>query len=164
MTDVGLLLLGVAVGVLSGVLGIGGGVVLVPGLVYLFGFPQAEAQGTSLAVLCLPVAAFAAVVYYQHGFVHPKVVGVIVVGFAAGAYLGARLVPVVPAGVLRLAFGTLLLYVGFLYVFDVRPTRLASALPAGLAAVLAALVGRLTRRRIARRKPPGPSEGLEYHI
>ena len=62
METAGLLLFGAAVGVLSGVLGIGGGVVLVPGLVILFGFSQPAAQGTSLAVLAVPVVVFAALV------------------------------------------------------------------------------------------------------
>ena len=59
---------GIIVGLLSGMLGIGGGVVLVPGLILLFGFSQIEAQGTSLAVLSVPVVLFAALVYYQAGF------------------------------------------------------------------------------------------------
>lgn len=62
-----LALVGVAVGVLSGWLGIGGGIVLVPGLMLLFGFSQPEAQGTSLAVLVPPIGLFAAIVCYQHG-------------------------------------------------------------------------------------------------
>ncbi|MBA4062592.1 MAG: permease [Isosphaera sp.] len=164
MTTVGLLVLGLAVGLLSGMLGIGGGIVLIPALVLLFGFTQAEAQGTSLAVLSLPVAVFAALVYYDNGFVRPKVVAFIVVGFAFGAYLGARLVPHVPPGALRVGFGALLLYAGLLQVFDIRPTRMASALPAGLVAVLTAVLGRLFRRRLARRRPPEPPPAVEYHI
>ena len=58
-----LALFGVAVGILSGLLGIGGGIVLVPGLMLLFGFSQPEAQGTSLAVLIPPIGLFAAMVY-----------------------------------------------------------------------------------------------------
>lgn len=62
-----LLAFGVCVGILGGLLGIGGGVVLVPGLILLFGFSQQEAQGTSLAVMIPPIGLFAAMVYYQHG-------------------------------------------------------------------------------------------------
>ena len=160
MTTVGLLAFGGLVGLLSGLLGIGGGIVLVPGLVILFGFTQPEAQGTSLAVLSLPVVVFAAMVYYQHGYVRLPVVATLVAGFAVGAYVGARLVPVVPAEVLRVGFGVLLLYVGFLFVFDVRPTRPTAALPAGVAAILVAVLGRV----VGRRRPPGPPSGMDYHI
>ena len=73
----GLLAFGLMVGVLGGLLGIGGGIVLVPGLVLLFGLSQSEAQGTSLAVLTLPVVAFAAMIYYQNGFIKPATVAVI---------------------------------------------------------------------------------------
>src|SRR5215213_9291823 len=113
METVGLVAFGTAVGVVSGMLGIGGGIVLVPGLVFLFGFTQPEAQGTSLAVLSVPVVIFAAVVYYQHGFVRVPAVAAIVAGFAVGAYLGARLIPYAPAAALRVVFGCILLYVGF---------------------------------------------------
>ena len=81
-----LVLFGVAIGVLSGMLGIGGGVALVPGLILLFGFSQAEAQGTSLAVMIPPVGIFAAMVYYDHGFVRLPVVG-----FTPGWIHGGRL-------------------------------------------------------------------------
>lgn len=88
-----LLLFGAAIGAVSGLLGIGGGVLLIPGLVMLFGFSQAEAQGTSLAVLIPPIGIFAAMVYYQHGMVRLPVVGFIALGFMLGAYCGARFVP-----------------------------------------------------------------------
>jgi uncharacterized membrane protein YfcA len=164
METVGLLFFGAAVGVLSGVLGIGGGIVLVPGLMILFGFTQPEAQGTSLAVLSVPVVIFAALVYHQNGFVRLPVMGVIVVGFAVGAYCGARLVPHVPVSGLRLGFGTLLLYVGLLFAFDIRSTRSFAALPAGVAAVLMAVLGRFLRRRFPRRPLPAPTPtATEYH-
>lgn len=165
METVGLLLFGAAVGMLSGMLGIGGGIVLVPGLMVFFGFTQAEAQGTSLAVLSVPVVIFAALVYHQNGFVRLPVVGIIVAGFAVGAYCGARLVPHVPILSLRLGFGILLLYLGILFVFDIRSNRTAAALPAGVAAVLMAVLGRLFRQRSSSRKFPVPTPAAtEYHI
>lgn len=84
---------GIGVGVLSGLLGIGGGVVLVPGLILLFGFSQAEAQGTSLAVLIPPIGIFAAIIYYQHGYVRLPVVGVIALGFMGELCLGRNWFP-----------------------------------------------------------------------
>ena len=163
MDTVGLVAFGAAVGVLSGMLGIGGRIVLVPGLMILFGFTQPEAQGTSLAVLSVPVVLFAALVYYQNGYVRLPAVGAVVVGFAVGAYFGARLVPHVPVEVLRVGFGALLVYVGLTFALDLRPVRMATAMPAALAALLMAIFGRWFRRR---RQPPTPPEppAVEYHI
>ena len=160
----GLLVFGVVVGLVSGALGIGGGVVLVPGLMLLFGFNQLEAQGTSLAIV--PIGIFAALVYYQNGMVRLPVVGFIALGFVAGACLGARLVPHLPIEPLRLAFGALLLYIGFVFVIGSHTSRPAIALPAGVAAVLTFLLGWLIRRRRIRRPPPPepPTAEREYFI
>ena len=160
-----LLLFGVAIGVVSGLLGIGGGVLLIPGLVLLFGFSQVEAQGTSLAVMIPPIGIFAAVVYYQHGFVRIPLVGFIAVGFMVGAYLGAMIVPHVSPTHLRLVFGVLLLYLGFIFVFDPSENRSGVALPAGVAAVLSAAVAWLFRRQATAKKSlRPPSHDHEYHI
>src|SRR4029079_15525132 len=97
--------LGVVVGLLSGALGIGGGIVIVPGLVFLFGFSQLEAQGTSLAVLSLPICLAAASIYYQNGYVRTGVVGLVALGFIVGAVAGAKVVDLVPTEALRVAFG-----------------------------------------------------------
>ena len=160
-----LLLFGVAIGVVSGLLGIGGGILLIPGLMLLFGYSQAEAQGTSLAVMIPPIGIFAAMVYYQHGFVRLPVIGLIAVGFMIGAYFGARLVPHVPPTYLRLAFGVLLLYLGFAFVFNPSDSRSSVALPAGVSALLSTFVARFMRRRITRKTAlPPPSGDHEYHI
>lgn len=162
-----LFLFGVGVGTLSGLLGIGGGVVLVPGLILLFGFSQAEAQGTSLAVMIPPIGIFAAIVYYQHGFVRLPVVGLIAVGFMAGAFLGAKLVPYLPSELLRVVFGLLLLYLGFAFVMSPRGSATEAALPAGIATVASGLLAYLFRQR---RQMPNkhplrpPGEDHDYHI
>lgn len=160
-----LLLFGAIIGAISGLLGIGGGVLLIPGLVLLFGFTQTEAQGTSLAVLIPPIGIFAAVVYYQHGFVRLPIVGLIAVGFMVGAYFGARLVPHVPPTYLRVAFGVLMLYLGFVFVLNPNVGRAGVALPAGLAATITTVLAYVFRRR-ARSKTmlPPPSSVHEYHI
>lgn len=164
-TSIGLLLFGAVVGVASGVLGIGGGIVLVPGLVMLFGFTQPEAQGTSLAVLIPPIGIFAAMIYYQHGFVRLPVVALIAGGFMMGALVGAKLAPHVPIDWLRLAFGGLLLYLGFVFVLDLRAARPRTALPAAAATAVAVLASRLARRRWhPPAAPEPPSAGVEYHI
>lgn len=161
-----LFVFGTCVGILSGLLGIGGGVVLVPGLILFFGFSQPEAQGTSLAVLIPPIGLFAALVYYQHGYVRLPVVVWIALGFVVGAFLGAQLVPSISPTVLRIAFGLLLLYEGFTFVMGSATTRKEVALPAGVATVGAALAAHLLRRvrHTSRPQPPRPDESTEYHI
>lgn len=160
-----LLLFGIAIGILSGLLGIGGGVMLVPGLMLLFGFSQPEAQGTSLAVLIPPIGIFAALVYYQHGFVRLPVVSLIAVGFMLGAYLGAKLTPHVPLEVLRIMFGALLLYLGFSFVLGPHGGSANSVLPAGLATLVSAVLCFVVRRRRIPQSPfPPPSDQQEYHI
>jgi uncharacterized membrane protein YfcA len=163
MFSFALLLFGLGVGVLSGLLGIGGGVVLVPGLVLLFGFSQQEAQGTSLAALIPPIGLFAALVYYQHGYVRLPVVGLIALGFMIGAYGGAYLVPRLPPETLRAAFGVLLLFLGFTLLIAPHPTRPAAALPAALATLAATLLARVWKARMPE-KPRPPGDGIEYHI
>lgn len=92
MSYVLLFLFGIGIGAVSGLLGIGGGILLVPGLMLLFNLSQPEAQGTSLAVLTPPIGIFAAIVYYQHGFVRLPVALWVALGFIIGACLGALLV------------------------------------------------------------------------
>ena len=166
MTYLLLFVFGIGVGVLGGLLGIGGGIALVPGLMLLFGFTQPEAQGTSLAVLIPPIGLFAAIVYYQHGFVKLPVVGWVALGFVIGAYFGARLVPAIPPAALRATFGIALLYVGFMFVLAPSATRPAALLPAGVAAVAAAIVAWLLRRPLQRQQqqPQPPGKDIEYHI
>lgn len=164
MLWLGLLLFGLAIGMLSGLLGIGGGVLLVPGLILLFGLSQPEAQGTSLAVLIPPIGLFAALVYYQNGYIRLPVVGLIAAGFLIGAYLGALLVPQVPTSFLRTAFGVLLLYLGFVFIWAPSDRRTSAALPAGVAAVVTVIVVKVLRRQIVTRPRPESSEGPDYHI
>lgn len=160
MSTTGLVLVGAAVGVLSGVLGIGGGIILVPALVLLFGLSQAEAQGTSLATIPLG-AVTAAVMYHQAVPLRWPVVAAVSVGIVGGAYVGARLVPHLSEAALRTGFGGLCLYLGLLFLFDLRPTQ-----PAGLLLTpVTFAAGWLTRR--LRRKPASPvapAEPHEYHI
>ena len=157
-----LFLFGCAVGGMSGLLGIGGGIILVPGLMYLFGLTQYEAQGTSLAVMIPPVSIFAVILYYQYGHIQFPVVGWVTGGFVAGAWIGAKMLPYVPLPFLRVAFGLVLLYTGFMFVAAPVASRSAAALPAGLAALASAALG-LLLRKTRRRRMPQPDE-IEYHI
>lgn len=103
--------LGGATGVVSGVMGLGGAVVLVPALVYFFGMSQHEAQGTSLATLLLPIGLFAFLQYYRAGHVNLRVAAVLAAGFAVGAYFGGRWAQALPDLVLRRAFAVVLVLV-----------------------------------------------------
>jgi len=103
------LLLGVAVGVLSGIVGIGGGIVIVPALVYAFHMSQHKAQGTSLGVLLAPIGLLAFWKYYQAGNVDVKAAIFIALGFTMGAYFGGAWAQQFSDVILRRVFGAVLL-------------------------------------------------------
>jgi uncharacterized membrane protein YfcA len=86
----GLLLLGLLAGWLSGLVGIGGGIIMVPVLMFLFAFSLRTAQGTSIAALAPPIGLLAAYVYYKEGNVDIKAAGLIAAGFFIGGFLGAK--------------------------------------------------------------------------
>ncbi len=79
---------GVLLGVVIGMIGIGGGAFLIPGLIFFYGMSQKTAQGTSIATLVLPIGVFACWTYYRAGHVDVKLALLIAVGFAAGGWFG----------------------------------------------------------------------------
>ncbi|HEX5395295.1 MAG TPA: sulfite exporter TauE/SafE family protein [Candidatus Saccharimonadales bacterium] len=81
------ILLGLIAGMAAGLVGIGGGIIIVPALVYLFHFTQKTAQGTTLALLVPPIGILAAYTYYKAGEVNLKAAGFIIVGFLVGSFL-----------------------------------------------------------------------------
>ena len=86
-----LILIGIAAGMLSGMVGIGGGIVIVPALVYFLAFNQKEAQGTTLGLLLFPVGILGVLQYYKQGHVDFKVVAIIAIGFVLGSFLGSKI-------------------------------------------------------------------------
>jgi uncharacterized protein len=104
--------IGLVAGVLSGVFGIGGGVVIVPALIYLAGFRQHLATGTSLAILLPPVGIAAVVEYYRHGNVNLYAALVIAVTVTIGGWFGAVLANRLAGPYLRLAFGVFVVTLG----------------------------------------------------
>src|SRR5476651_1302952 len=106
------ILLGVLVGGFSGLVGIGGGVVLVPILVYFFKFSQQQAQGTTLALLLPPIGIFAVWEYYKKGFVDIRVALLLAIGFILGSFLSAKFAVGIPTVILQRIFGFLLLVIG----------------------------------------------------
>jgi len=104
-------LVGATAGVLSGLLGIGGGIILVPALVLLVGLTQQQAQGTTLILLTAPFGLLAAITYYQSGYADLKIAAILGIGFFFGAFLGAKIATNVPNVLLQKIFGVALLAV-----------------------------------------------------
>jgi uncharacterized membrane protein YfcA len=113
-----LLLIGLIAGIASGLFGIGGGVLIVPGLVFLLGFSQHTATGTSLAILLPPVGIAAVLEYYRHGNVDLKAAFVVAAALLVGAWFGALLANHLKGPYLRLAFGIFVVGLGLYVAFD----------------------------------------------
>lgn len=108
-----LLSIGLMAGILSGFVGIGGGVVIVPALVFTLGLSQHEAQGTSLFVLMMPVVLLAVINYWKAGNVNWKF-GLIIAGaFVIGGFIGSKLSLKLSPGIVKLVFGILMAYISF---------------------------------------------------
>ncbi|AUD05417.1 MULTISPECIES: sulfite exporter TauE/SafE family protein [Spirosoma] len=103
-----LLLLGLLAGALSGLIGIGGGIIIVPALVLLFGFSQTTAQGTALATLIPPVGLLAAFAYYKEGAIDIWAAVWIAAGFLIGGFFGAKLATMIPVKLMTKGFAVLL--------------------------------------------------------
>lgn len=112
-----LLLIGLFAGVLSGVIGIGGGIVIVPALVYFIGFSQRTAQGTSLAILLLPIGLLGVIQFYKAGYVDVKVTAVIALAFFIGSYFGSRIALTISQEVLKKCFAILLIIIAVKMLF-----------------------------------------------
>ncbi len=111
------LLLGLVAGILSGLIGIGGGVIIIPALVFLFGLSQHQAQGTTLALMVPPIGLLAAWTYYKQGFVDLKIAIFICMGFFLGGLLGAKLATGLSNAALEKVFGIVLLLVALKMIF-----------------------------------------------
>ena len=116
-----LLLIGLVAGVLSGIIGIGGGIVIVPALVYFIGFSQRTAQGTSLAILLLPIGLLGVIQFYKAGYVDIKVTAIISLAFFLGSYFGSRIALTVPQEILKKYFAVLLLIIAIKMLFFDKP-------------------------------------------
>jgi hypothetical protein len=112
MMELAYILLGLAAGMLSGLIGVGGGVIIVPALVFLFGFSQHQAQGTTLALLVPPVGLLAAWTYFKRGDVNLEVAAFVCAGFFVGGFFGAKLATGLSNVMLERVFGIAMLLVG----------------------------------------------------
>lgn len=109
------LLIGLSAGVLSGLVGVGGGIVMVPALVFFLHYTQHQAQGTSLAVITLPVVIIASLYYYHQCQkmgtpIDLKVVGLLAITFVIGGYFGSKLAISIDQNLLKKIFGVILFY------------------------------------------------------
>ena len=108
-----LILVGLAAGTLSGLVGVGGGIIIVPALVFFLGFSQQAAQGTSLGLLLLPVGILAVMNYYSKGFIDLKVVGIMCAAFVLGGWLGSKLALSLSQDLVKKIFAIVLFYTAF---------------------------------------------------
>ncbi|MEW6386301.1 MAG: TSUP family transporter [Thermodesulfobacteriota bacterium] len=111
------MLLGLVAGAFSGLIGVGGGVIIVPALVFLFGLSQHAAQGTTLACLVPPIGLLAAWAYYQEGYVDIHVVAWLCLGFFIGGFFGAKLANYLSNLALERVFGVAMLLIALKMIF-----------------------------------------------
>jgi uncharacterized membrane protein YfcA len=104
-----LLLVGLISGLLSGLIGIGGGIVIVPALMLILGYTQTRAQGTSLGLLLLPVGILAVINYYKNGDIDIKVVLIMSVTFILGGWLGSKIALNISQTALKRVFAIILM-------------------------------------------------------
>src|SRR5580698_3726574 len=103
-----LVAIGLAAGFLGGMVGLGGGIILIPAMVMFLAMDQRTAQGTSLAIMLPPIGLLAAGNYYKQGFVNVKYALVIAIVFMVGGYFGSRVALVISAGTLKKIFAIVL--------------------------------------------------------
>lgn len=110
---IGLIVMGICIGTISGMIGIGGGVIVIPLLIFFFGFSQERATGTSLAMLLPPIGILAVMTYAKNGNISWPTAGILAAGFALGAYFGAAIVNHgwISRNTLRISFALFLLYI-----------------------------------------------------
>ncbi|MFB3779135.1 MAG: sulfite exporter TauE/SafE family protein [Bryobacteraceae bacterium] len=111
MTTFVLLAIGLVAGVFAGMFGIGGGLIIVPALLFLVKLKEVEAIGTSLAALIPPVGLLGAAEYYRNGFINIRYAGLVALGLFVGAYFGARIMVTLPPELIRRLYGIFLLVI-----------------------------------------------------
>jgi len=155
-------LIGLSIGTISGMVGIGGGVLVIPILMFFFGFTQAKANGTSLAMLLPPIGIFAVIAYWKAANVDWRFALLLALGFAVGAYVGGLLVNrgrINPTA-LRVGFALLLIYTAARLLF--RPGGQARAALETSLLVASFSVLYLSMRLLGRRWQRSPDWGRIY--
>ena len=114
---ISLIVIGLLAGVFSGFMGVGGGVIMIPLMIVLLGYSQHEAQGTSLAVLAIPVTFLAAYNYYNAGHVNWKFALIIGLSFVVGGYFGSKFAISINQAMMKKVFSVILLFIAIKMFF-----------------------------------------------
>jgi uncharacterized protein len=112
-----LIIIGLIVGFFGGMFGIGGGVILIPALVFLLGMDQHTAQGTSVAIMLPPIGLVAAYTYYKEGHVNIKFAIIIAITFIVGSYFGSKLAVHLPDQISRKIFAVIMFLIAIKMFF-----------------------------------------------
>lgn len=112
------LIIGIFAGLASGFVGIGGGLIVVPALVFLFGMSQHAAQGTSLAMMLPPIGALAVYNYYKSGHVDFKIAALLCLSFIAGSYIGSKIAIGLSEDLIKKVFGICMLLIGIKLILN----------------------------------------------
>lgn len=112
-----LVVVGLLAGIISGSLGVGGGIIIVPSLVFFLGFTQHQAQGISLGMMLAPIGLLAFLNYYREGYTNLKYSLFLLAAFFIGSYLGSKLAVQLPDAALKKIFGGLMLVAGVRMIF-----------------------------------------------
>ncbi len=113
-----LMVIGLAAGILSGIAGVGGGVIIIPALIFFLGMTQFEAQGTSLALMIPPIGILAAMNYYKEGYINWRYALVLALFFFVGGYLGSKMALNINQGVVKKGFAVFIILVGIKMLFS----------------------------------------------
>lgn len=113
-----ILVIGIVAGVFSGFIGIGGGLVIVPALIYFFSMNQHQAQGTSLAMMLPPIGILAVYNYYKGGYVDFRIAGILCLSFIIGSFFGSKFAIALPAETVKKIFGAIIIIVGLKMIFE----------------------------------------------
>jgi uncharacterized membrane protein YfcA len=117
-TIVYLVLIGLAAGFLGGMVGIGGGVLIVPALVLLLGLSQHQSQGISLAMMIFPVGVLGVINYYKKGYVDFRYAGLLAVGFFVGSYIGSKFSLSLPQELVKKIFAVVMILLAIKLLFS----------------------------------------------
>ena len=113
-----LIVIGLLAGILSGLVGVGGGILMIPLLIIFLGLTQHQAQGTALFAMLPPIGILAAMNYYKEGFVKWEYAAVIALAFVVGGYFGSKLSISLPAQTVRKVFGVIMLIGAIKLIFS----------------------------------------------
>ena len=118
ITIILLIIIGLLAGFLSGLLGVGGGILMIPLMIIFLGFSQHQAQGTALFAMLPPIGILATINYYKEGFIHCGHAVVIALAFVGGGYFGSKLSLSFSPEIIRRVFGFVMLIGAIKLIFS----------------------------------------------